>query len=631
MTHRDALTAASTPDDVIHLLTEEALAELAAYSDDELAFDLARARRIHGAATTADTLRAAIRGRRKSAPPPLHEQHRPDGLRGWLASHGCPHLPDGDAHVNGYALTPIGAITTSAKQPEMVSLAPIAIVGRAADPETDRVAVVVVWCYHGKWARRVLDRGVAVTRDGVLALAAEGAPVDQSNATGIAKWLQACDLALDTPTGACMSRMGWLPDGSGFAWGATPLGAAVSVIAPGAGEREELARYQTGGTLEGWVTGVWNRCAGYPAEVAILASLATPLLHVVGSTGFTLDIGGPRGTGKTTSQHAAGSVWGAGLLVPWPKTWAGMRGTVEFRADIPAILDDTKHASSWAQVQDLLYQVAGERSQVLGSAGGGTRAGRMVRTIVISTGESPIAEHLQDAQGAAFRILTIGRAPIPSGLRNLVTRCEESAREHYGHAGPAVVRYLLERRAEWPTLRARWRELSDRIAEAHPGDDAGRLAPRIALIYLAAEVAEAAIGIRSSDDVLRAFERHALGGVQDRDAPAEALRHALGWLESRPSQVVGWQREHLQEPLLGVAEGQPGVAFVSVQLSDILERGGYDPVEIRRQWAERGWLVKMSAGRDGRARTDTRISVLGRQMRVVLVSQAAIAALDAAP
>lgn len=613
MSYRDALTAASTPDDVIALLAEDALAELAAYSDDELALDLARARRIHGAASTADLLRTTIRGRRKAAPPPLREAARPDGLRAWLAAQGCPHLPDGDAHVSGYALAPTGAIVTGSKTPEVVSLAPIAVVGRAVDPETHRVALHVTWSYHGQWSVRTVDRASAVTRDGVLALAAEGAPVDQSNATAVARWLGACDLALDVPDAACLGRMGWLPDGAGFAWGATAIGAAVSVLAPGQGEREELDRYQTGGTLAGWIEGVWNQCAGYPAEVVLLASLAAPLLHVVGSTGWTLDIGGPRGSGKTTAQHAAGSVWGSVLLVPWPRTWAGMRSTVEFRADMPAILDDTKNASSWAQVQDLLYQVAGERSQVLGSAGGGTRAGRLVRTIVISTGESMIAEHLQDAQGAAYRILSLGQRPFPAGARALVTGCESAARAHYGHAGPALVRWLIEHRADWPALAARWHDLSTTIAAAHPGDDAGRLAPRLALLHLAAELAETALGLRSSGDALKAFQRHSLGGVVDRDAPREGLDYLVSYLSARPSQVVGYvvDRELVQPYLAQRLDNGPLSVVVS-ELPRILEAAGYDHAELRRQWQERGWLERAEPGR-----TDCRTYIRGQRVRVV--------------
>lgn len=622
--YREALTNATTIDDVQALLAPDALAALAAYDDPELAFDLARCRRIHGCASIVQVLRGALKQVRTSAPPPLHEAEvRGPTLTQWLRDEGCPWT-DGECvvpfgwHVAEGVSRVIERNERRVLQP--VCPSPIAVVGRAVDEESGRVCLDVAWRYQGRWTRRTVDRTAAMSRDGVLALAGEGAPVDQSTATLVAQWLAACDHDLEVSASRALARLGWLPDGSGFAWGSTALGAPVALLPPGQGEREEAERYRTGGTVEGWRAGVWDRCAGYPAEVVLLASLAAPLLHVVGSTGFTLDIGGPRGSGKTTGQHGAASCWGSGIVVPWPRTWAGMRSTVEFRADLPTILDDTKHASGWNLVRDLLYQVAGERSQVLGSQGGGTRAGRLVRTIVISTGESPIAEHLQDAQGAAYRILTLGARPFPAGARKLVMGVEQAAREHFGHVGPMLVRYLVDRRDQWGALRERWRTLAEGIAERHPSDDAGRLAPRLALLALASEVAELALGLRSSGDALRSFERHALGGVVERDAPAEALRFVLSYLASRPTQVVGYVEDrHLTPPFLAQRDDQGPLLLLVSELPRILDAGGYDAAEIRRQWHERGWLERTEPGR-----TDCRAYVRGQRARVVEIAVSAL-------
>lgn len=625
MNARELLTAARTADDVLALLQPEHLADLIVYHDDELAFDLARARKITGASRLVDQLRSTLRSARRSAPQPLREASSGYSLRAWLVGCGCPSewLPVGDAQIRApWAIKPGCVSDVSGKNEVVIAAAPIAVVGRMHDPETDRVSLLVAWSYHGRWHRRAVDRSAAVSRDGVLALAAAGAPVDQASASYVAQWLGACDLALDTAALPALSRMGWLPDGTGYAWGGTAIGAPVTVLPPGGGEREELARYRPGGTWEGWVAGVWQRSVGYPAEVVILASLAAPLLHAVGSLGYTLDIGGPRGTGKTTAQHAAESVWGSSLVVPWPRTWAGMRSTVEFRADLPTILDDTKHCGgAWHLVKDLLYQVASERSQVLGSAGGGTRAGRMVRTLVISTGEAPIAEHLQDAQGAAFRILTLGRPPYPPGSNALVVAVEDARREHYGHAGPRLVRWLVEHRAEWDGLRDRWRTLTERLMTRHAGDDAGRLAPRLALLELASELAVSVLGLRPSSHALGAFAEHALGGVVERDVPAEALRWTLSYLASRPTQVVGYVEDrHQTYPLLAQRIDAGPLSILVSELPRILEANGYDPTEIRKQWLERGWLARTEPGR-----TDCRAIVRGQRARVVEVDPAALA------
>lgn len=626
---RDLLTRAATVDDVIALLDPPHVAALAAYSDDELALDLARARRIRGAATYVDMLRSALRASRSASPPPLREGNpEADSLREWLATHGCPvaWLPSADAGIMPPYLLADGRVLRSREDTD-IEVVPgvIAVVGRCRDPETERIALDVVWCYHGQWTRRTVDRGQVMTRDGALGMAADGAPIDQSCATQAVAWLHACDAAIPGESRPALSRMGWLPDGSGYAWGDTPIGRDLSVIPPGQGEREELARYSAGGTLAEWRRQVWEAVREEPAEIVVLAALAAPLLHVLGPTGWTLDVGGERGSGKTTAMRAAASVWGSRVIVPWPRTWAAMRSVVEFRADIPAFLDDTKHAASWDHVRALLYQVSDERAQTLGSGGGGTRGNRLVRTIVISSGESTIAEHCQAAQGGAHRILTLGCRPFPPGHRQHVQAIERASADHYGHAGPALVRWLVDHRDRWGALRDRWTRIGDEIATKYPGDEAGRLSLRVAMLRIASELAAEVLGLTSTGTALEDFTAHAMGGIIERDAPAEALRHVVAYITARPSQVVGWADDRsIREPYLAQRFDGGDLHLVGSELGPILESGGYDPVEIRRQWQTRGWLARADPGRDGRPRTDTRASVMGRTMRVVVVSAQAL-------
>lgn len=98
---RSLLTSAASADDVQALLAVEHLATLSAYTDDELALDLMRARRLPGCAGMVDVLRTMIRATRKAAPPPLREAREPEGasLVDWLRAHDCPWMPDGDADI----------------------------------------------------------------------------------------------------------------------------------------------------------------------------------------------------------------------------------------------------------------------------------------------------------------------------------------------------------------------------------------------------------------------------------------------------------------------------------------------------------------------------------------------------
>lgn len=603
------------------------------WSPDELGAHLELLRMIPGMASAVD--RAVQRQRSNKPKPAAQGSQEPSSgpqsfktIPGWLMDAGCPDewlTTDEHPVPNGWACASACLYKLNATGvPTLIAASPVAIVDRSIDADTETVCVDVVWRYAGRWTRATVRRRDALTRDGLLGpLLSQGLPVDQSTATELTKWLAACDAGLTSEPGQSLSRLGWLPDGSGYA----PL--TVRAIPPGDGERDVIRAYTTGGTWEEWREEVWNRVTGQRAEVAILASLAAPLLHVVQQSGWTLDLGFRRGSGKTTAQQAAASVWGSRrTIAPWPRTWAGMRSVAEFRSDIPAILDDTKNVGSeWHLVKAFLYQVSSEESQVLGSAGGGTRSSRLLRTIVISSGESPIADHLQGADGASFRILTLGDRPFPSGFGQTVKAIERATREHYGHAGPRLVRWLIQRRHDWPKLAKRFQDHAARVGSG--ADDTGRLGDRLGLLYLAADLAEEALGLRPSPAVLDAFTKHALGGQADRDMAAEALRHVIAHLTARPAQVVGWGAKEQKQPYLAAqgtvmdARGSD-LLLIASELGPILEAGGYDPREIRRAWLDRGWLARTDTGRDGRPRTDVVARIENRPTRVVPVLQSAV-------
>lgn len=600
------------------------------WTPDELGPRLAVLRSLPGLARYVDE---AVKAKAPAKPTPQASQGPTSGmddglpLEHWLIDNDCPEgwvVEMGK--LFGYHLAGPSVFKRPAKGALVqVAPAPIAVIARSADADTGAVTLTLAWRYAGHWRSATVPRRQALTRDGLLELAGEGLPVTQGSATALAEWLGACDMAIRTEPGQSLGRLGWLPDGSGFA----PWSAAV--VPPGLGERDALRTYEPGGTWEGWREGVWQRVAGHRAEIAVLTSLAAPLLHVCKATGWTLDLGYKRGAGKTSAQYAAASVWTSRQgIVTWPKTWAAARSTVEFRTDIPAILDDTKNLgqAGFALAKDLLYQVAGEQAQPLGSAGGGTRATRILRTLVISSGETPIADHLQNAQGAAFRILTLGDRPFPEGYGEGVRGIERATRAHYGHAGRRLVEWLTENRHRWDAIADRYVWHVERLAKG-ASDDAGRIGGRMALLYVAAEVAEQALGIRPSIQVIDDFGRHVLGGTAERDVPREALRHVRSYLAARPSQVVGWvQPGQLKQPYLA-HQYMGGVLELIVEpLDKILTEGGYVPAEIRRQWADAGWLDRTSKGRDGRPRTSALRSIDGRNTRVVPIRAEVLAGDD---
>lgn len=599
------------------LMAAEVIIALSAIDPVELHAPLERLRQRPGCAGVVDRIAKAIRSERRRA----QQQNRPpsddiESLSEWLDGLGCPWTPVTEQAVpSGWIVHHSGQIRRMrGGEEQVICPAPITVIGRGRT-EAGEIALDLAWQYEGQWIQRTVLRGTALRRDRLLALADLGIPADHATATAVCQWLTAVDAGLAARSREALGRQGWSADGRAYMWGDEAIGGDLSLIAPGAGEAQRAAAVVSEGTWAGWVEGVWGRTNGQVAQAVVLAALAAPLLRIVGAEGFTVDVGGEQGSGKSTAQRAAASVWGPPRLLDWPRTWAGCRSLVEWYADQPTILDDTKNVRDPDHITSIVYLVAGETSQVLGAAGGGTRADRLVRTIVISSGESPIGESLRDAQGGARRIITIAERPWPMGSREQVQALDREARQHHGLAGPRLIEWLIEHRDRWDQIRRDYWWRVEEIAARGQTDDAGRYALRLALLYLAADLVREALEIEPSYSVLDRLIETVLAPETRQDAPRRALEAVGAWLASRSHQVEGWAKAPETPFLATYDDYHRELSIVSAELDRELVRLGYVPAEIRRQWVDRGWVTPGARGEQTVRRT-----LSGHRVRLLALS-----------
>ncbi|MEQ8785546.1 MAG: DUF927 domain-containing protein [Pirellulaceae bacterium] len=359
--------------------------------------------------------------------------------------------------------------------------APIVIVERGKDSATGSELWRLAWYRGDAWHERLVSRVDASTTRMVVELAEYGAPVTSNNAYTVVQYLADYEnVNLEfLPVVTVARRLGFhAADGeSCFLWGrrvitATGIGNSggddadtgdgirrTHVIFRGADEGDEqLAEaFHPAGDFEKWRSAI-QLLADHPkAKLALYAALTPPLLHVLNSPNFCVDLSGETTTGKTTVLRAAASCWGnsdeqsneASAIKTWNGTSVYTERLLTTHSHLPVILDDTKHASP-EQVAAVIYAVTQGKGRGRGTVKGTARQ-ESSQTVLISSGEQPATSFTQDG-GLRGRVLTLWGPPFEEttlAMGRAIRGMNDQLRLHYGHAGPLFVRWILENEHQW--------------------------------------------------------------------------------------------------------------------------------------------------------------------------------------
>src|SRR5207249_466503 len=187
-----------------------------------------------------------------------------------------------------------------------------------------------------------------------------------------------------------------------------------------------------------------------------------PLLPIFRAPNFIVDLANATSTGKTTAARIAASAWGQpdeklpdSVVQSWDSTKVWLERAPSTMPDLPLFLDDTKRAKRPRLVADTLYAVAQGRGRGRGNVVGLDRV-RTWRTVAVSTGEAPATSFTQDG-GTRMRCMELRGMPFgrkDDDTRRFVDTLNLAVTRNYGHAGPALVRWLVENPEQWPLLRA---------------------------------------------------------------------------------------------------------------------------------------------------------------------------------
>lgn len=531
-----------------------------------------------------------------------------------------------------------------------IANAPVVIVERFKDIAEGSESVRLACLRDGDWQQHTVDRKTISNARDIVTLAGIGYPVTSNNASDMVEYLsdfESANISIIKP--ALVSRqMGWQgEDGKlGFLLGRClicPDGNAerVSFLGADAGDEQIADGFQSSGNLNDWLRAV-HTVSGYPKmQLGLFASLATPLLQTLGVPNFIVDFAGPTSTGKSTALRLAASCWGnpdersdSSAMWTWESTHVWRERAVSVLNGIPFILDEAKRVRNPKDISNTIYAVASGKGRGRGSLRGMRRSGSGA-TILISSGETPLTSYTNDG-GTRARVMTLWGSPFDctdSETASIVNQFNLSVKQHYGHAGPAIVKHIVRN----PNLRARWREEythKQGIYLQRAGDNpvAGRFAPYLAILDMAADIFQNAVNPPwNRTDFIEPLWDSLMSEASEADRARAALQSVLGWCRGNTFQ---FHEHHKADANRNPPQGWAGrwckqndewyVAFYPHRIDSLLSEMEYDGQAILRTWRDRNWIDT-----DGdRKRFSKKIRVEGEPTWMVVIRKIAVQEVD---
>lgn len=543
----------------------------------------------------------------------------------------------------------------------------IAIVRRLRDAGGETSLLKLAWYRSGRWWRRIFKRGDLASARSIVGLADFDIPVNSNNAADVIDYLDAFEsqnLNL-IPESIVCDRMGWIGEtgAAGFLVGRRLLNQVQSATTNIQGVQqvvefrgadqgdEQLAdSLSPSGDFEQWRANV-ESLRNFPRVLlGVYASFIPPLLKIFKSPSFILSFAGPTSGGKTTTLGCAAATWGCpdqrmpgSLLMTWDTTRVGIERSMRVLDGIPIVIDDTKQARKPEDIAQTVYDVTGGRGRTRGSERGLAATGTW-QTVMITSGEQPMATFSQDG-GTRARILEIWNSPFgqtSEAMATRVTELRENFAEHYGHAGPRFVSFLIANQTRW----AEWRELYrvSRVSyQSLAGNNnvASRMAAHVAAIEVGARLVHHALQLPwDYEETVRHLWTELTQDAAEADRAAVAMRLLLNFIATHRNLFVGGESVHdstSRIPFGGHVGhwshtstiGEPHecrVVYVQT-VNELLTQEGHEPQSLKRMWRDRGWTTTNPG------KTTLKVRVGGSMADVIAIPVRVIAELmdDEAP
>ena len=520
----------------------------------------------------------------------------------------------------GFAVDATGVYRVSVTQDgdvnrTRVAASPLFMAGRTVDVLTGEARRQLVWRGPAGWCSRIVPRRTLLDTSRIISLADLEAPVNSTNLVGVVTYLAEFEAENGhrLPAVDSTPRMGWQP-GGGFLlpekYFATDDEASTPLrLTPPTGFESMAKGWLPQGTWDAWVEAM-DLVVDYPhMYIAMYASVAAPLLSILGLSGFVVDFSGETSGGKTTALRFAASVWGRPsesyptAMFSWDATTVWIERTAGYLQNLPLILDETKRAKNNRMVRDTLYNFCQGQGRGRGSVDG-TRHTASWCSVLLSSGEGAATSFSEDA-GTRARVITLQGKPLGSNpeVGGRISETSQAILEaNHGHLGRKVAEYLVRTRSRRDEIRAVFEEAREKYTMAARTAVGRRHAAYIAALEVAAGISHQLGVPQPKCDPFGYLMECQEAASLDADRPLAALQDLLSWCTANQHRFFGRQQVDSRGSNRPPVQGWAGkwhkrddwemISITVLELRSVMDELGHDHNEITQRWAERGWLVK---------------------------------------